>query len=87
MATHSQIPRRNYKTLPKDPMYRAGYDQAYLDISQSVLTYFQQQFMEAPDRPNKGTPEYDTFLTKVGEISQFLKDQRKKAQERVNSAK
>ena len=85
MAT-PQIPQRDYKTLPKDVSYRAGYDQAYLDISNSVLTYFQQQFMEAPDRPKKGTPEYDSFLAKVGEISRFLKDQRKKATERVKSA-
>ena len=82
----AQFKTRVRKTLPNDPVFRAGYDQGQLDITTAVLTYFEQRFISDEDRPEKGTPEYEKFLENVRELSRFLKDERKKAQARVDPA-
>ena len=82
----AKIEMRNRKSLPKDPAYKAGYDQACQDFSTAILTYFQQRFISDEDRPEKNTPEYTRFLEDIRLLSRFLKDERKKAMDRVKSA-
>lgn len=81
----AQFKRRLRRELPKDPVFRAGYDQGYLDVANAILTFMEQKFISDEGRPEKGTPEYKYFLDAIREVSAELKAERKKAQERVNS--
>lgn len=83
----AQFKKRLRKELPKDPVFRAGYDQGYLDVANAVLTFFEQRFIYDEDRPQRrDSDETKFFLDSVREVSRFLKAERDKASERVKSA-
>lgn len=82
----AQFDTRNRKSLPNSPIFRAGYDQGMLDMTTSVLTYFEQRFVTDEGRPMPDTPEHKYFLDSIRDLSRHLKDVRKKAEERVKSA-
>lgn len=82
----AELKVRQYKSLPKNADYRAGYNQGVDDIAYAVRDFFEQKFINDPNRPEtRDGDDTKFFLDSVRELSNFLRDEQKKAQERVRS--
>ena len=82
----AQFTTRPRKGLPTVPVFIGGYDQGMIDMSTSILTYFEQKYVTDEGKPMKGTPEQAYFLDGIRELSRHIKETRKKAEERAKSA-
>ena len=69
------LQKRVRATLPKDPVYLAGYDQGMADLNHAVLTYFQERYVSGEGKPERDTPEAKFFLDGVRELAQFLREE------------
>ena len=61
-------------TLPKDPVFIAGYEQGMADLNHAVLTFFEEKYIHGEGKPERGTPEAQYFLDGVRELAQLLRE-------------
>ena len=79
MAKAFEAQLRGYQNAPlsmkKDPtfpIFTAGYERGKNDVRHLVLTHLQEKYIEAPDRPDRGSPEAQYLLGLVRELSELI---------------
>ena len=87
-VANKELKMRQFKSLPKNQDYRIGYSQAIDDLSYAIRDYFENEYLHSPDKPElREDPVNKFFLNSVRDLSNLLRDEQKKAQERARSLK
>ena len=61
------------KTDPHYPIYKLGLKAGYTEAMNVALTHLETSFMEAADRPDRGTPEYEAILKVTRDLASKLR--------------
>jgi hypothetical protein len=53
---------------------KLGQSEGLIAARKEALDFLQHKYIDAPDRPDRGTPEADAILSLAGQLSDHLKE-------------
>lgn len=56
--------------------YAVGYEKGFEDALNYSITWLEQQYLDAPDRPDRGSPEANALLDLAKRLAKYLNKKR-----------
>lgn len=79
MGKQLETQLRGYKNHPESmlkdptfPIFEVGVEWGMDKVRKEVLDYLQYRYIDAPDRPNRGSPEAKALLSLTNDLSKYI---------------